>query len=76
MKHVDPNKLPIVLSRAARLSLAKASDEHWWARYHRDRARHSLRTWGNRSEHRLSMQTALIHWKIAKQAYREARTNG
>lgn len=75
MRHVDPNKLPIVLSRKARMDLACAAHHQDMARFCRDRARHKLRI-GNRLGHRWGMENAIKEWRKAKEYFREARTNG
>lgn len=75
MRHVDPNKLPIVLSRKARMDLACASHHEWQANFCRHRALHKLRM-GDRIGHRGWMHNAIHEWVQAKRYYREARTNG
>lgn len=75
MKHFDPNKLPIVLSRKARMVLACAAHHQDMARFCRDRARHKLRI-GDLLGHHWMMQDALREWRKAKEYFREARTNG
>ena len=72
MKHVDPNKLPIVLSRRARADLAAASDKEWRAKFHRDHARHKLHV-GDSLGHRWAMQDAIKSWIEAKFYYRRAK---